>query len=126
VNLVRGTDQSWVAWNAEALDQLVDAALLRYLAVAHFGRGRGEWSQGESPLHWREVVQRAIAPHREALAIVWRERGGQDGANAESESLLAAALDPIVSAATADALRELYPRATALRENAQPALLPAQ
>jgi hypothetical protein len=126
VNLVRGTDQSWVGWNAEALDQLVEAALLRYLAVAHFGRGRGEWSQGESPLHWREVVQRALAHHREALAIVWRERSGQGAANDESESLLAAAIEPVVSAATADALRELYPQATALRENAQPALLPAQ
>jgi hypothetical protein len=72
------------------------------------------------------VVQRALAPHREALAIVWRERSGQGAANDESESLLAAAIEPVVSAATADALRELYPQATALRENAQPALLPAQ
>ena len=38
VNLVRGTDQSWLAWNAESLDAMVDAALLRYLTVAHFGR----------------------------------------------------------------------------------------
>lgn len=74
VNLVRGTDRSYVTWNAEALDPLVEAGLLRYLAVAHFGRGRGEWAQGESPAHWREVVTRALAPRREALALVWKER----------------------------------------------------
>ena len=32
----------------ELLDRLVSSALLRYLAVAHFGRGRGEWVASES------------------------------------------------------------------------------
>ena len=54
-------------WNPELAAQ---AALLRYLAVAHFGRGRGDWAQGESPPHWREVVQRSLAAQREALAAV--------------------------------------------------------
>ena len=44
MNIVRGTDRSWIAWNGEALDQMTEAALLRYLAVAHFGRGRGDWA----------------------------------------------------------------------------------
>lgn len=132
VNLVRGTDRSWVAWNAEALDQMLEAALLRYLAVAHFGRGRGEWTQGEAPPHWREVVQRALAPHRAALAVVWRERdahGGDGGGGAEAERLIAAALAPVVAQALADALDTLYPgclpagalAAAALGESAQPA-----
>ena len=125
VNLVRGTDRSWVAWNAEALGQMLEAALLRYLAVAHFGRGRGEWAQGEAPPHWLEVVQRALAPQREALAIVWqeRERAGERGEDVtgEAERLLAAALEPLISGAARDALRSLYPDATPLRENAQPA-----
>jgi hypothetical protein len=63
-----------VRWNPEALGPMLDAALLRYLAVAHFGRGRGEWSQGEAPPHWREVVRSALEPHRDALAALWRER----------------------------------------------------
>jgi hypothetical protein len=131
VNLVRGTDRSYVAWNAEALDQLTEAALLRYLAVAHFGRGRGEWSQGESPAHWRDVVQRALAPYADALAEIWRERDAPgdaklDGDISSSRSMMLAALEPIVSDVTADVLRELYPSASALRENAQPASPPAQ
>ncbi len=132
VNLVRGTDRSWVAWNAEALDAMLEAALLRYLAVAHFGRGRGEWAQGESPAHWRETIQRALAPHREALAIVWRERetgaspagaqaefAGEGGAR-EASTPIAAALERVIAAAAATALHELYPDAPTLRENAHP------
>ena len=130
VNLVRGTGQSWVAWNAQALGQFVEAALLRYLAVAHFGRGRGEWAQGESPAHWREVVQRALAAHREALAMVWQERDGRSGAappGSDGTLTLAAALAFIVTQAASDALAALYPGAAAisgaagepLRESAQ-------
>ena len=119
VNLVRGTDRSWVTWNAEALGQMLEAALLRYLAVAHFGRGRGQWVQGESPPHWREVVQRALAPHAGALELAWREREVRGEAAEQAERQLAAALGSIVHGAAADALRSLYPDAPALRESAQ-------
>ena len=119
VNLVRGTDRSWVAWNAEALGQLLEAALLRYLAVAHFGRGRGEWAEGEAPPHWREVVQRALAPHREALARVWKERDARGGDAPQAGQMIAVALDPIIQQAAIEALRALYPNAPQLRESSQ-------
>jgi hypothetical protein len=127
VNLVRGTERSWVAWNAEALDQMVDAALLRYLAVAHFGRGRGEWAQSESPPFWKDVIAQALAPHREALATLWASRGSRRSGNGEGDDdgetgLLAAALEPIVHDAASSALERLYGNAAgaALRESAQP------
>jgi hypothetical protein len=121
VNLVRGTDHSWVAWSDEALDAAVEAALLRYLAVAHFGRGRGDWAQGEAPPHWRETVARALAPHREALHGLWRERSGR-GAAAEGEGTAASAaaarplgtaLRPLLAQAVQDVLQRLYPEAAA-------------
>ena len=135
VNLVRGTDSSWVAWNAEALDQMLEAALLRYLAVAHFGRGRGDWAQGESPPHWREVVQRALLGQREVLAMLWRERDGRGGKAIgdvsgddarEARRLITAALVPVLTQAMGDALRSLYPEAAVLRESSQPAPSPSQ
>jgi hypothetical protein len=111
VNLVRGTQQSWVTWNAEALDQMVEAALLRYLAVAHFGRGRGEWAQGESPSHWREATQLALEPHRETLSAVWRERDATRDALADaSQTLISASLHTILTQAVSDVLRGLYPQ----------------
>ena len=106
VNLVRGTDRSWIAWNAEALDQMVEAALLRYLAVAHFGRGRGDWAQGESPPHWKDVIARALVLQRDALAVIWASRGDDDDAPA-----LALALQPVLERATRAALEQLYPGA---------------
>ena len=111
VNLVRGTDRSWVAWNAEALDAMVDAALLRYLAVAHFGRGRGDWVAGESPPHWREVVADALAPQRDALATVWQERDPNASAGDGTDAAIAAALQPLLADAAREALRRLYPDA---------------
>ena len=110
VNLVRGTGQSWISWNAEALDQMVDAALLRYLAIAHFGRGRGDWAQGETPPHWKDVIGAELATQRDALAVVWSKRelrGDRD----DDVAALAAALRPVIVAAASGALARLYPAA---------------
>ncbi len=127
VNLVRGSQQSWVTWNAEALDQMLEAALLRYLAVAHFGRGRGEWAQGESPAHWREATQRALAAHFEALSTVWRERDAALAVDASnSQALTAAALQPIVTEAVTEVLRGLYPQVRVLGESAHRSALASQ
>ena len=103
VNLVRGNDRSWIAWNAEALDTLLQAALLRYLAVAHFGRGRGDWERAETPPHWQAVVESALAAEAEALAALWQQRGDEAPA-------LAQRLQPIVDRALRSTLRELYPQ----------------
>ena len=111
VNLVRGTEHSWIAWNAEALDQMVDAALLRYLAVAHFGRGRGDWAQGETPAHWKDVIAAELAAHRDGLAAVWSKRELRADRDANTVAL-AAVLQPVVRAAASGALARLYPAAT--------------
>ena len=120
MNLVRGTEQSSIAWNAEALDQMVDAALLRYLAVAHFGRGRGDWAQGETPAHWKDLIAAELASHRDALAAVWSERDLQGDRERNAEAL-AAALLPLVRDAVADALCRLYPAAREIFDDAVPA-----
>ena len=108
VNLVRGTGRSFVAWNAAALDTMTEAALLRLLAVEHFGRGRGDWVQGEAPRHWAGVVAAALAPLREAIDAAWSERPSK---TAGDEAALAARLAPIVGEAARASLRDLYPDA---------------
>ena len=105
VNLVRGTDQSWLAWNAEALDTMLQAALLRYLAVAHFGRGRGEWARAETPPHWKPVVEQALAAEADALASLWAERDGDEDA-----ARLLAGLQAVIDRALRAALCQLYPQ----------------
>jgi hypothetical protein len=120
VNLVRGTGASWVSWNAATLDAVVEAALLRYLAVAHFGRGRGEWAESEAPAHWKDVVAAALAPHGDALAQVWSGRtppGGDPAQRAGETAAVAAALEPIVRDAVLAVLRTLYPTAMQAASN---------
>jgi hypothetical protein len=63
-NLARGAQDGKVAWSAAFLTQRFAAALLRYLAVAHFGRGRGDWAQGEYPPHWHDLVEEVVDARR--------------------------------------------------------------
>jgi hypothetical protein len=117
VNLVRGTDRSWLAWNAEALDTMLEAALLRYLAVAHFGRGRGEWAQSETAPHWKVVVEAALSAEAEALAALWQYRD-----NDALGAPLAPQLRPIIDRALRAVLAQLYPGSPVPRSEGPPAL----
>ncbi|MFE5670954.1 DUF3482 domain-containing protein [Agromyces sp. NPDC056523] len=89
VNLVRGRNDSTLRWEEAFLDGLVTSALLRYLAVAHWGRGRGAWTQGEYAPFWRELVVEAVVANQERLASIWSHRAeGEDAVQRELEELL--------------------------------------
>jgi hypothetical protein len=109
VNLVRGTDRSWLAWNGEALDTLLQAASLRYLAVAHFGRGRGDWERAETPAHWQPVVLAAVQAEAAALDSLWAGRGTHDDADALA-ARLHAQLRPLIDRLLRAILARLYPQ----------------
>jgi len=106
MNVVRGTDRSWLGFSAEALPPLVHAALLRYLAVAHFGRGRGDWVQSEAPPHWSTVVDQVLASQAGAMHALWQ---GQATGTAPAD--LAPALQPLLARCTSRTLALLYPAA---------------
>ncbi len=95
----------------EFLRQLLVAGILRYLAVAHFGRGRGNFVEGEAPAFWQAEVENAVAMHADALGEAWHEvRADPDGAKA------AARLGDVVSAIAARTLEQLYPAVPLFRE----------
>jgi hypothetical protein len=106
VNVVRGTSDTVLRWEDAFLDGLVTAALLRYLAVAHYGRGRGEWEESEYPPFWRELVVRRVVAHEQTLAAVWELRADND-AVARMETALQDALGTLAL----ELLEELYPGA---------------
>jgi len=127
LNLVRGTGQSWVGFGAAAMHSLAEAALLRYLAVAHYGRGRGEWAEAEAPSHWPAAVTAACAGRREALERVWK-RAGEKGATGEGSGNVepgeatpppdegtgpAAELRTLLDAVLREILARLHPQAAA-------------
>ncbi len=110
VNVVRGTDQSWLRVADEAMAALVESAVLRYLAVAHFGRGRGQWVQGEAPPHWPATVAAVLQAQQPAWQTLWAAR---DPKAADADPLaLAAQLQPLLAAAVRSTLARLYPSAT--------------
>lgn len=110
VNLVRGTQQSWLSWKPEALDAMFEAALLRYLAVAHFGRGRGDWEATAAPARWSDAVQAARLEHSEAIDALWSARRAGP-ATAPAEPHLEAQLQPLLCASMRSVLERLYPEA---------------
>jgi hypothetical protein len=108
VNLARGKSGSAVRWDDAFLSGLVVSALLRYLAVAHYGRGRGGWVQTEYPAFWTPLVADVVHAHGERLAAIWARREP-----ACDTTSLAAELREVLAHAARDVLDRLYPRALA-------------
>ncbi|MGB3796522.1 MAG: DUF3482 domain-containing protein [Alteraurantiacibacter sp.] len=67
INMARGEDGSKMRWASDFLERLTVTAILRYLAVAHYGRGRGEWTEGEHPAFWQTIVEEEVAKRGDAL-----------------------------------------------------------
>ncbi len=105
-NVIRGRTESVMRWDDALLDRLVIAALLRYLAVAHFGRGRGAWKESEYPPFWHAFVQREVDARRGSLTALWARREGDNDA-----AVIARDLGPVLAAAARRLLDVLYPGA---------------
>jgi hypothetical protein len=120
-NVAIGAEQGTVGWSAPFLTQRVSAALLRYLAVAHFGRGRGDWVESEYPPHWHALVDEVVAEQAPALGWVWTQ-----AEQAEGREEIERALHPIVTDATRRVLTRLYPEAAPLFTPTRPEIAPHQ
>lgn len=49
-----------ITWSEDALKVFLIDTVLLYLVVAHFGRGRGNWTDSEYPAYWRKNVIKLI------------------------------------------------------------------
>jgi len=105
-NRLAGTEQPQLTWPDAFLDGLVRASVLRYLAIAHYGRGRGRFVDSEAPPHWLDEVQAELAPRSAALHAIWAR--ARDGA-ALPQTVQALRLE--LRTITAGVLRRLYPGA---------------
>ncbi|MDP1536610.1 MAG: DUF3482 domain-containing protein [Burkholderiales bacterium] len=106
-NRVTGVDSSSVAWSSAFLDGLVRSALLRYLAVAHYGRGRGAYAEAEAPAFWKDEIARAFEDRRASFEALWenaRVSGDDTQAGADLRRML--------TDTAGDLLERLYPGAS--------------
>jgi hypothetical protein len=107
-NQVKGIDTPTIAWTPQVLDDLTRSALLGYLAVAHFGRGRGEWTEVQPPAFWVERIEAALAPQWGKLHVIW----ASVGESTPQQSL--AELHIILLQTSKAVLQSLYPEAGSL------------
>ena len=106
MNIARGKTGTTLRWDDGLLTGLVTSALLRYLAVAHYGRGRGEWVESEYPSFWPPLVARVVSSREGAFARIWARRTPGCTADALSD-----ALHSELAAAARELLDTLYPGA---------------
>jgi hypothetical protein len=100
-----------VTWTPGFLYRLCHQAMLRYLAVAHFGRGRGGYRDLEQPAHWSGAVDRVLGERRTVLDEIWSDAEKPD---AQGDESLTARLRTVVEAGLREVLREAYPDAGGL------------
>lgn len=108
--LVRGDRLPAVRWTPPALDSLCQQAVLRYIAVAHFGRGRGAYDGRPTPDRWRTSASSIRSAQAEAWARAWK-RSQEDGAN---RAEAARAVRPLLETTLRQLLRDAYPAAAEL------------
>lgn len=84
------------------LRTLLVSNVLRYLAVAHFGRGRGNFVESEAPPFWQQEVEQAVVLRESEVSALWHTLREQE------EGDLAPAC-AVVTAIAAHVLERLYP-----------------
>ena len=97
-------NQTTMQFADDFLHTLVVSSVLRYLAVAHFGRGRGNFVEGEAPAFWQAEVERLAMAQAGTLERAWEHaRSGTDKGDAGR------LLNDAVTAITTGTLETLYP-----------------
>lgn len=97
-NALRDKSGDGLRWPDERLEAFARVALLRYLAVAHHGRGRGRFDESTDAAAWTDALDAAFTPRREELQRALAR------AAAESDELR-----DLLQVITADTLARLYP-----------------
>jgi len=88
------------------LRTLMVSAILRYLAVAHFGRGRGNFVEGEAPPFWQAAVEASLQAHCPELDRFWEELRSAAGKDKDDA---AERLYRLLATVVTGVLERLYP-----------------
>jgi hypothetical protein len=107
-NMVQGEKTNSARWSEEAFTGFVRSALLRYLAVAHFGRGRGDWEEAEHPTSWQASVEKVVAGEQREIRQIWRR------AREIPHDQLAGQIERLLGRCSERLLESFYPEAKRL------------
>lgn len=97
-----------VTWSDEYLDVLVEDVIIRYLAIAHFGRGQGQYvADPEDPRFWVAKVKPLVSKHHSTLHEEWKRLREQDPAARAGEK--STRLTALLTSITLELLWSTYP-----------------
>ena len=97
-----------VTWSDEYLDVLVQDAIIRYMAVAHFGRGQGQYiADPEDPRFWVAKVKTLVSKHHSSLHEEWKRLREQDPVARTGEK--STQLTALLTSITLELLWSIYP-----------------
>jgi hypothetical protein len=102
--VARGQTEETIRFDDAFIERLAINAMLRYLAIAHYGRGRGAFVESEAPVMWCGMIEAALAERRAALASILALRAPDCEAQALVEPFTRYLRDT-----TRAVLDELYP-----------------
>jgi len=103
-NTTTERDRPTVQFADPFMRTLLVGAVLRYLAVAHFGRGRGQFVEGEAPAFWQAEVEQALARRDADLARLWKAVRTAPDENQAAQWVL-----EVLGPVTTETLERLYP-----------------
>lgn len=108
-NVYTSKDKKVVGWSTDSLTEAFGKSLMLYLAIAHFGRGQGQWRPKEAPQAWSTSVSLTINRYKEQLQLLW------SGVASNSKSAKAQ-IDcaTLVRQSIQDVLLHLHPESNAL------------
>jgi hypothetical protein len=112
-NYVKGDKDPSVRWSSAVFQSLFGNALLRYLAVAHYGRGRGDYQEGEHPQTWHTAVETLTEQHSAEITAIWE--GGKTG----DSDALTERLETLLTQLAVELLVQFYPDARELLSGAR-------
>jgi len=107
-NTTTERDRPSVQFADPFLRTLLVGAVLRYLAVAHFGRGRGQFVEGEAPAFWQAEVEAALARREADPARLWKAVR-----EAPDDDIAAQRVLEVLGPMTTETLERLYPGSAA-------------
>jgi hypothetical protein len=101
-NTTTDRNQPTVQFAPPFLRTLMVGSILRYLAVAHFGRGRGNFVEGEAPPFWQAAVEASLQAHCPDTERFWQDLRTQGEEGAEP-------LQRLLATVVTEVLARLYP-----------------
>ncbi|MFO0698345.1 MAG: DUF3482 domain-containing protein [Nitrospira sp.] len=105
-----GNTPTPVTWSDGYLDLLVQDVIIRYLAIAHFGRGQGQYAADpEDPRFWIGKVNALVSNQRSTLHEAWNRLRGQEPISQTEEN--SKQLTTLLTSITLELLWSTYPAA---------------